>query len=162
MEASIEELQIKLDKLKGSVKQKKKAVEAEMRALELDSKKKRTKLRAGIMTLMTEREDLSRQLEEKTKLADMTTTQIDTKAKSYGKERAKAEAKVALENAFSDLANPFKGFRDSIERILANDAFDANSLVSTLIARLNAAKWDVDKYMRENHALRSQLGGGNS
>ena len=160
MEASIEELQIKLDKLKGSVKQKKKAIEAEMHALEVDSMKKRARLKAEIMALMTEREGLSRRLEEMTKLADMTTTQIDKKAKSYGKDRAKAEAIEALKNAFFDLSNPFEGFRDSIDKILTNDDFDANSLVSTLIARLNSAKWDVDKYMRENHALRTQLGGG--
>lgn len=157
MEESIGELQIKLTRLKGVIKQKKKVIDAEMRALAIDTNRRRAGLKAGIRALETERNDLFRQLEEKSKLADMTTTQIDKKAKSYGRERAKEAASEALTNAFSDLSNQFEGLKDSIQRILEKDDFDANSLVSTLVARLNAAKWDADKFLKENHALRTQL-----
>ncbi len=161
MEESIGELQSKLNKLKLAVSQKKKSIDAEMRALVVDSQKKRARLKAEIKSLETERNDLFRQLEEKAKLADMNETQIDKKAKSYGQERAKEAAKEALKNAFSDLSHPFEGLMASIQIILDKNDFDANSLVSTLVARLNAAKWDVDKFMKENQALRTQLSNGN-
>lgn len=157
MEESIGELQIKFKKLQGVFRQKKETIDAEMRALVVDSKKKRAGLKAEITALETELSDLALQLEEKTKLAAMTTTQIDKKAKSYGQKIAKSEAIKALENAFYDLSHPFEGLMDSIQIILQKDAFDANSLVSTLVARLNAAKWDVDKYMKENQDLRTQV-----
>ena len=189
MEESISELQLKLNMLKGAVRQKKQTIDAEMRALVVDSKKKRASLMADIRALETASLDLARQLkrekkeharlkaknenletasldlarqleekdkqlEEKTKLAAMNASQIDKKATSEGKKKAKDEAIEALEDAFFNLPHSFPGLKVSIQTILGKNDFDAKSLVSTLVARLNAAKWDVDKYMKENKDLR--------
>jgi hypothetical protein len=173
-EESIGKLQIELEKLQGKVgrernehtrlKAENKNLEAESNGLARQLKRERkehARLKEKNENLETESLDLSRKLEEKTrrlveksKLADLNATQIYKKGTSEGKRRAKDEATEALEEALFNLANPFEGLRDSIHKILERDDFDAKSLVTTLVFLLNAAKWDVDKYMRENQDLR--------
>lgn len=167
MEESIGDLQIEFEKLQGKVTRERKEharLKAENKNLETASidlarqlkreKKEHARLKAKNENLETASIDLARQLEEKdkqleekTKLAAMTASQIDKKATSEGKKRAKDEAIEALQDAFSYLPRPFPGLLDSIQKILGVNDFDAKSLVATLVARLNAAKWEVDKYI---------------
>jgi DNA repair exonuclease SbcCD ATPase subunit len=173
-EDSIDKLQIELEKLQEKVTRERKEhfrLKAENKSLETAAidlarqlkrerkeharlKEKNESLEAASIDRARQLEEMTKQLEEKSKLAGMNATQIDKKATIEGKKRAKDEAREALEDAFSNLRNPFEGLRDSLHKILDMDDFDAKSLVATLVSILNAAKWDVDKYMRENQDLR--------
>jgi len=169
-EESISKLQIELEKLHGKVTRERKEyarLKAENKSIETASidlarqlkreRKEHARLKAknqsletanialsaANIELSTANIELARQLKER-----------DKKATSEGKKRAKDEAREALEDAFYNLPKPFEGLRDSIQIVLDKDDFDAKSLVATLVSILNAAKWDVDKYMRENQDLR--------
>lgn len=162
LEATISELEVKLTKLEGAVKQRKAELDAKMVVLVAESKRKRAKLAADIRDLEAKSNRLSLQLKDKTKLADMTQEQIDKTARLYGRQEAKEEAVKALNGAFNDLSNPYPGFMDSIRKILEVDDFDTRSLVSTLVARLNDAKREVDEYMNQNRELRMQIAAARS
>jgi myosin heavy subunit len=114
MEKSIGELQIEFEKLQGKVTRERKEharLKAENTKLETASidlarqlkreKKEHARLKAKNENLETASIDLARkleerdkQLEEKTKLAAMTASQIDKKATNEGKMRAKDEDRV--------------------------------------------------------------------
>jgi chromosome segregation ATPase len=157
LEEAIRKHQVKLTKLKRDIKQKKIELDAQMLALVTEFKQKRARLATEIKNLETERNELSLQLKDKTKLAEMTEEQIDKTARKFGRERAKEESAKALNNAFSTLPRPYEGLMNNIRKILDVDDFDTNALVSTLVARLNDAKWDVDNYMNQNRELRMQI-----